>query len=146
MLCGSSIVSHWPFFTSHLVAKSATPMSVAAALAPPQIDPMSEDPLLEQIAAEVEVGEDEQDAAQTPAAKEPSASARGSISPPKEVAKAKAKGKGKGDNKKKVTKKEKMTCETAEKKLSEASELRSTVAQLKEKNRTKAATAACLSM
>ena len=60
--------------------------------------------MLEEIAAADEVREDEQDASQTPAAKEPSGSARGSISPPKEVAKAKAKGKAKTDNKQKVTK------------------------------------------
>ena len=120
-------------FTSHLVAKSVTPMTVAAALGSPKIDHMSDEPMLAENKAADEVGGDEQAASQIPAAEETSGSAAGSTSPPKEVAKAKAKGKAKGDNKKKVMKKEKMTCETAEKKLQSASELRGTVAQLKEK-------------
>ena len=121
------------FFTSHLAAKSATPMSVPAALGSPKFGHMSEEEVLAESMAADEVGGDEPAASQTPAAKEISGSARGSISPPKEVAKAKAKGKAKGDSKKKVQKKEKMTCETAEEKPQNAFELRSTVAQLKEK-------------
>ena len=92
------------FFTSHLVAKSATPMSVAAAPGSPKIGHMSEEAMLEESQAADGVGGDEPAASQTPAAKEISGSARGSISPPKEVAKAKAKGKAKTDNKQKVTK------------------------------------------